>query len=63
MFNLFYLLPPLTFVFEWLTDTLDAYIDKYLGLVPFLADSTTGAAYSDPPPVDQTLKAISLQVR
>jgi len=50
-------------LFEWLTDTLDAYIDKYTGLVPFLADTVTGAPDSDPPPVDQTSKAISLQVR
>ena len=46
-----------------LTDTLDAYIDKYESLVPFIADNASGSATSDPAPVDQTSKAISLQVR
>ncbi|KAG6917249.1 hypothetical protein DXG01_003281 [Tephrocybe rancida] len=41
--------------------TLEAYIDKYSSLVPFLADNATGVPASDPPPVDQTSKAISLQ--
>ncbi|KAG6876987.1 hypothetical protein C0993_011300 [Termitomyces sp. T159_Od127] len=41
--------------------TLDAYIDKYSSLVPFLADNATGVPASDPAPVDQTPKAISLR--
>ncbi|KAH0586876.1 hypothetical protein H2248_005715 [Termitomyces sp. 'cryptogamus'] len=41
--------------------TLEAYIDKYSSLVPFLADSTTGAPASDPAPVDQISNTISLQ--
>ncbi|KAG6877927.1 hypothetical protein C0992_008967 [Termitomyces sp. T32_za158] len=41
--------------------TLEAYIDKYSSLVPFLADNATGTPPSDPAPVDQTSKAISLQ--
>jgi len=41
--------------------TLDAYIEKYSSLVPFLADNTSGTAASDPPPPEQTSKAISLQ--
>ena len=43
--------------------TLEAYIDKYTSLVPYLGDTASGAAPSDPPPKDQTSKAISLQVR
>ncbi|KAH9485768.1 Neutral ceramidase 2 [Psilocybe cubensis] len=41
--------------------TLEAYIDKYSSLVPFLADNSTGTPASDPPPPEQTSKAISLQ--
>jgi neutral ceramidase len=41
--------------------TLEAYIDKYSSLVPFLADSATGTPASDPPPPEQVSKAISLQ--
>lgn len=43
--------------------TLEAYINKYSSLVSFLADGATGQPASDPAPVDQTSKAISLQVR
>ncbi|PFH50435.1 hypothetical protein AMATHDRAFT_60966 [Amanita thiersii Skay4041] len=41
--------------------TLEAYIDKYSSLIPFLSDKPTGTAASDPPPPEQTSKAISLQ--
>ncbi|KAG6816655.1 hypothetical protein H0H87_004298 [Tephrocybe sp. NHM501043] len=41
--------------------TLEAYIEKYSSLVPYLANNATGTPASDPPPVDQTSKAISLQ--
>ncbi|KAF8883297.1 Neutral/alkaline non-lysosomal ceramidase-domain-containing protein [Infundibulicybe gibba] len=41
--------------------TLESYIDKYSSLVSFLADNASGAPASDPAPVDQTSKAISLQ--
>ncbi|KAF5374642.1 hypothetical protein D9615_008931 [Tricholomella constricta] len=41
--------------------TLDAYIDKYSSLVPFLAENASGTPASDPPPPEQTSKAISLQ--
>ncbi|KAF8959977.1 Neutral/alkaline nonlysosomal ceramidase [Flammula alnicola] len=41
--------------------TLEAYIDKYSSLVPFLADNASGTPASDPPPPEQTSKAISLQ--
>ncbi|KAJ7591365.1 Neutral/alkaline nonlysosomal ceramidase [Mycena floridula] len=42
--------------------TLDAYIDKYSSLVPFLANTVPSATpASDPPPAEQTSKAISLQ--
>jgi len=41
--------------------TLDAYIDKYSSLVPYLADNATGAPASDAAPAEQTSKAISLQ--
>lgn len=46
-------------------DTLDAYINKYSGLVSYLADNaTTGAEPpSDPAPPDLTSRAISLRVR
>ena len=43
--------------------TLDAYIDKYTSLVPYLGASASGTPASDPAPEDQTGKAISLQVR
>lgn len=41
--------------------TLDAYIDKYTSLVPFLADNSSGVPASDPASPDQTVYAISLQ--
>ncbi|KIY67193.1 Neutral/alkaline nonlysosomal ceramidase [Cylindrobasidium torrendii FP15055 ss-10] len=41
--------------------TLDAYIDKYTSLVPFLGDSPSGTPASDAAPAEQTSKAISLQ--
>ncbi|KAF9461830.1 Neutral/alkaline nonlysosomal ceramidase [Collybia nuda] len=41
--------------------TLDAYIDKYSSLVPFLADNASGTPASDAPAPEQTSKAISLQ--
>ena len=41
--------------------TLDSYIDKYGSLVSYLADNATGQPPSDPAPVDQTGKAISLR--
>ncbi|TEB38006.1 Neutral/alkaline nonlysosomal ceramidase [Coprinellus micaceus] len=41
--------------------TLEAYIDKYTSLVPFLGDTASGTPPSDPAPEDQTKKAISLQ--
>ncbi|CAK5272171.1 unnamed protein product [Mycena citricolor] len=42
--------------------TLEAYIDKFTSLVPFLADEPpTASPVSDPPPAEQTSKAISLQ--
>ncbi|KAK0196294.1 Neutral/alkaline nonlysosomal ceramidase [Armillaria mellea] len=42
-------------------DTLEAYIDKYTSLVPFLGQSPSGTPASDAPPAEQTSKAISLQ--
>lgn len=43
--------------------TLEAYIDRYGALVPYLADRPPGSpAWSDPPPPEQTSAAISLQV-
>ena len=42
--------------------TLDAYIDKYSSLVPFLADNAKDTPASDPAPSKQLSKAISLQV-
>ncbi|KAL0572394.1 hypothetical protein V5O48_009572 [Marasmius crinis-equi] len=42
--------------------TLEAYIEKYSSLVPFLADNTpTATPASDAPPAEQTSKAISLR--
>ncbi|KAJ7110586.1 Neutral/alkaline nonlysosomal ceramidase [Mycena epipterygia] len=41
--------------------TLEAYIDKYTSLVPFLADIPTGTPASDAAPAEQISKAISLQ--
>ncbi|KAK0209482.1 Neutral/alkaline nonlysosomal ceramidase [Armillaria fumosa] len=41
--------------------TLEAYIDKYTSLVPFLAQSPSGTPASDAPSAEQTSKAISLQ--
>lgn len=41
--------------------TLEAYIDKYTSLVPYLADNASGTPASDAPPPEQTSKAISLQ--
>jgi hypothetical protein len=43
-------------------DTLDAYIDKYTSLVPFIADTVTGTPASDAAPPELTSAAISLQV-
>jgi hypothetical protein len=43
--------------------TLEAYIDKYTSLVPYIADNASGTPPSDAPPPEQTSKAISLQVR
>ena len=45
-----------------LTVTLEAYIDKYTSLVPNLADAAAWTPASDPPPPEQTSKAISLRV-
>ncbi|KAF7300950.1 Neutral ceramidase [Mycena indigotica] len=42
-------------------NTLDAYIDKYTSLVPFLADSPTGKPASDAAPPELQSSAISLQ--
>lgn len=52
-----------TFAERSRVDTLEAYIDKYGSLVSYLADNATGTPTSDTPPVEQTSKAISLQVR
>lgn len=41
--------------------TLEAYIDKYSSLVPFLADNPSGTPPTDAPSPEQTTKAISLQ--
>ncbi|KAF5353132.1 hypothetical protein D9758_008800 [Tetrapyrgos nigripes] len=41
--------------------TLEAYIDKYTSLLPFIADSVSGTPASDAAPAEQTSKAISLQ--
>ncbi|KAJ7766995.1 Neutral/alkaline nonlysosomal ceramidase [Mycena maculata] len=41
--------------------TLEAYIDKYTSLVPFLADAPVGSPPSDAAPAEQISKAISLQ--
>ncbi|KIJ67392.1 hypothetical protein HYDPIDRAFT_173938 [Hydnomerulius pinastri MD-312] len=41
--------------------TLEAYIDRYSALVPYLADNATGTPPSDAPPPEQTSKAISMQ--
>ncbi|KAK0435536.1 Neutral/alkaline nonlysosomal ceramidase [Armillaria borealis] len=41
--------------------TLEAYVDKYTSLVPFLGQSPSGTPASDAPPAEQTSKAISLQ--
>ncbi|KAJ7683523.1 Neutral/alkaline nonlysosomal ceramidase [Mycena rosella] len=40
--------------------TLDAYIDKYTSLVPFLADAPTGTPVSDAAPPELTSGALSL---
>lgn len=45
------------------TGTLDAYIDKYTSLVPFLNPSVTTTPPSDAAPEDLTSKAITLRVR
>ncbi|KAJ7351343.1 Neutral/alkaline non-lysosomal ceramidase-domain-containing protein [Mycena albidolilacea] len=48
-------------------DTLEAYIDKYTSMVPFLANGVQGPDWerpqppSDAPPKEQILKAISMQ--
>ena len=46
-------------------DTLDAYVNKYSGLVSYLADNATAGAVpsSDPALPDLTSRAISLRVR
>ncbi|KAJ6579640.1 ceramidase [Mycena vulgaris] len=41
--------------------TLEAYIDKYTSLVPFLADAPSGTPVSDAAPPELTSSAISLQ--
>ncbi|KAG2015237.1 ceramidase [Coprinopsis cinerea AmutBmut pab1-1] len=41
--------------------TLEAYIEKYSSLVPYLSDNTSGTPPSDAAPPEQTSKAISLQ--
>jgi neutral ceramidase len=41
--------------------TLDAYINKYSSLVPFLGDSSSGTPPSDPAPANQESSYISLQ--
>jgi neutral ceramidase len=41
--------------------TLDAYIEKYSSLVPFLADSPTGTPASDAAPPELQSSALSLQ--
>jgi len=41
--------------------TLEAYIDKYSSLVPYIADEAPGTPASDAAPPEQTSKAISLQ--
>lgn len=45
------------------TDTLEAYIDLYSSLVPYLRPNVTDTPPSDPPPPEQTSKAITLRVR
>lgn len=55
----------LTYAFinaERTTDTLEAYMDKYTSLVPFLADTPPGTPASDAAPPELTSSAISLQV-
>ena len=42
--------------------TLEAYIDRYSALVPYLADNVIGTPTSDAAPPEQTSAAISLQV-
>jgi neutral ceramidase len=51
-------------VFRWivLPATLDAYINKYSELVPYLATNATRIPSSNATPPEQTSKAISLQV-
>jgi neutral ceramidase len=48
------------------TDTLDAYIDKYTSLVPYLADNATNGFLPLPPsdaaPPDLSSKQFSLRV-
>jgi hypothetical protein len=46
-----------------LTVTLEAYMDKYTSLLPFLKQGATGTPASDAPSPEQTSKAISLRVR
>ncbi|KAH7916139.1 Neutral/alkaline nonlysosomal ceramidase [Hygrophoropsis aurantiaca] len=41
--------------------TLEAYIDMYGGLIPYLAVDAKGSPASDPPPPEQISKAISMQ--
>jgi neutral ceramidase len=42
--------------------TLEAYINRYSELVPYLADNVTGSPLSGVAPLEQTSKAISMQV-
>ena len=42
--------------------TLEAYIDRYSALVPYLANNVMGSPTSDTPPPEQTSAANSLQV-
>jgi neutral ceramidase len=42
--------------------TLEAYMDRYSGLVKYLNPSTTGTPTSDAAPAEQTSKALSLRV-
>lgn len=44
-------------------DTLDAYIEKYSGLVNYLVPGVAGTLPSDALPIEQTSRAISFQVR
>lgn len=43
-------------------DTLDAYIEKFSSLIPYLSDTVPAAPPSDPAPPNQESSYISLQV-